>query len=59
MVAELPLLYAPGRRPQPPEVEFPGAPQEGDTPSRRAGQSKLQSTPYLQSLLIYRYAQWN
>ena len=60
VVAELPLLYAHGRRPNPPEVQFPVANREraGST-TRRARQSKLEQTPYLQSLPVYHYAQTN
>ncbi len=56
VVAELPLLYAHGRRPQPPEVHFPDTPRQSGNPPRRARQSKLEPNPYLQSLPVYRYA---
>jgi hypothetical protein len=52
--AELPLLYAKGRHPQPPEVRFP-APAEMTTPSR-VRQAKLEAAPFLRSIPVYRYA---
>jgi hypothetical protein len=52
--AELPLLYAKGRHPQPPEVRFP-APAEMTTPSR-VRQAKLEPAPFLRSISVYRYA---
>lgn len=57
VVAELPLLYAHGRRPPPAEVKFPAPPAaiEADTPLR-VRQSRLQPHPYLQSLPVYRYS---
>lgn len=54
--AELPLLYAQGRHPTLPEVEFPSTAEEGvDTP-RQPRRSKLEPTPCLRSLPVYRYA---
>jgi hypothetical protein len=59
VVAELPLLYAHGRHPAPPEVSFPKAANPADeahaTP-RRSRQSILDRDRYLQSLPVYRYA---
>ena len=52
--AELPLLYAKGRHPQPPEVRFP-APAETTIPSR-VRQSKLEAAPFLRTIPVYRYA---
>jgi hypothetical protein len=54
--AELPLLYAQGRHPAAPEVEFPPAVEEGTDPSRQPRRSKLESEPCLRSLPVYRYA---
>ena len=51
--AELPLLYATGRRSEPPEVHFP-ADTDGSKPKRTRA-SKLESEPFLQSLPVYRY----
>lgn len=57
VVAELPLLYANGRHPNPPEVHFPATePDPNGRTARRARQSKLEPNPYLQSLPVYRYA---
>jgi len=59
VVAELPLLYAHGRHPAPPEVSFPRAANTSDdikgTP-RRSRRSILERDRYLQSLPVYRYA---
>jgi hypothetical protein len=52
--AELPLLYAKGRHPQPPEVRFPD-PEAPATPSR-VRQTKLEVAPFLRSIPVYRYA---
>lgn len=55
MAAELPLMYALGRRAEPPLVHYPGtATDEGDRP-RRARESKLEAKPFLKSLPVYRY----
>jgi hypothetical protein len=52
--AELPILYAHGRRSEPPEVRFPPAADLTGIPSR-VRESKLEASPYLQSLPVYRY----
>jgi hypothetical protein len=52
--AELPLLYAKGRHPQPSEVRFP-APVEMMAPTR-VRQAKLETAPFLRSIPVYRYA---
>jgi hypothetical protein len=51
--AELPLIYASGRRTELPEVNFPEVETEG-TP-RKIRKSKLAPEPYLNSLPVYRY----
>jgi hypothetical protein len=57
VVAELPLLYAHGRHPKPPDVHFPATEPDPTGPTaRRARQSRLEPVPYLQSLPVYRYA---
>jgi hypothetical protein len=53
--AELPLLYAKGRRAQSPEVRFPAA-AEVTNPPGRVRQSRLDAAPFLRSLPVYRYA---
>jgi hypothetical protein len=52
--AELPLLYAKGRRAQSPEVRFPAA--EVTNPPSRVRQAKLGAAPFLRSIPVYRYA---
>jgi hypothetical protein len=52
--AELPLLYAKGRRAQSPEVRFPAA--EATNPHFRVRQAKLGAAPFLRSIPVYRYA---
>ena len=54
IAAELPLLYASGRRTEAPEVRFP---DETDNPTKpkRIRQSKLELQPFLMSLPVYRY----
>ena len=52
--AELPLLYAKGRRAQSPEVRFPAA--EVTNPPSRVRQAKLAAAPFLRSIPVYRYA---
>jgi hypothetical protein len=52
--AELPLLYAKGRRAQSPEVRFPAA-EVAISPSR-VRQAKLGAAPFLRSIPVYRYA---
>ena len=51
--AELPLLYATGRRNEPPEVHFPGDAE--DSNPKRTRVSKLEAEPFLRSLPVYRY----
>ena len=53
--AELPLIYATGRRTEPPEVYFPAEVETEATP-RRLRESKLEPAPLLKSLSVYRYA---
>jgi hypothetical protein len=54
IAAELPLMYATGRHPQPPEVHFPlGA--ETESKPQRTRASKLEPEPFLRSLPVYRY----
>jgi hypothetical protein len=54
--AELPIIYATGRRTEPPEVNFP-AEADNSTEQRRSRQSKLELEPFLRSLPVYRYSQ--
>jgi hypothetical protein len=55
LAAELPLIYATGRKTEPPEVKFPepGASQK----SNRHRKSKLEPEPFLNSLPVYRYSE--
>jgi len=54
VIAELPLLYPVGRSRQPPTIDYPTAEDVTRTaPKPRAG--KLEDTPFLQSLPVYRY----
>lgn len=54
--AELPLIYAIGRRSEPPEVRFSA--ETEDTPKpKRVRSSKLEAEPFLRSLPVYRYSQ--
>jgi hypothetical protein len=52
--AGLPLIYATGRRSEPPEVHFSAETDNGDKP-RRVRESKLEAEPFLSSLPVYRY----
>jgi hypothetical protein len=52
--AELPLIYATGRRTELPEVHFPADPDD-TTKSKRTRASKLEEEPFLRSLPVYRY----
>jgi hypothetical protein len=52
--AELPLIYATGRRTEPPEVHFPTDPEDDGNP-RRIRASKLEAAPFLHALPVYRY----
>jgi hypothetical protein len=53
--AELPLLYATGRRSELPEVNFPDEAKNANKP-QRIRESILQPQPFLHSLPVYRYA---
>jgi hypothetical protein len=53
--AELPLIYATGRRTEPPEVLFPAEPDDITKP-KRSRASKLEPNPFLSSLPVYRYS---
>jgi hypothetical protein len=53
--AELPLLYAKGRRARSPEVRFPAVAEATDPPFR-VRQAKLDPTPFLRSIPVHRYA---
>jgi hypothetical protein len=56
IAAELPLMYALGRRSEHPEVRFPTeAPQISSQP-QRVRQPLLEQRPFLQSIPVYRYA---
>jgi hypothetical protein len=52
VIADLPILYPIGRHRDPPEINFP-EPDTGRPAVQRAG--KLEDTPFLQSLPVYRY----
>jgi hypothetical protein len=52
--AELPLMYATGRHPKPPEVHFPVETETENKPQRRR-ESKLEPEPFLSALPVYRY----
>jgi len=54
--AELPLLYAKGRRHQLPAVRFPAP--AATTTAARIRKAKLEPDPYLRSLTVYRYARF-
>jgi hypothetical protein len=54
IAAELPLLYANGRRAQSPEILFPADPETPKPPRLR--QSQLETAPFLRSVSVYRYA---
>jgi hypothetical protein len=51
--AELPLIYATGRRTEPAEVHFPA--DANDSQPKRIRASKLEVEPFLHSLPVYRY----
>lgn len=55
MGAELPLLYATGRNPSPPEVVFPPTAEAGTGTPRRNRRAELEAEPFLQTLNAYRY----
>jgi hypothetical protein len=52
--AELPLIYATGRRTEPPEVRFPAEAGTEDK-RQRIRESKLEAAPFLHALPVYRY----
>jgi hypothetical protein len=52
--AELPLIYATGRRTEPPKVAFP---TDDSTEPKRTRKSKLEPHSFLRSLPVYRYSQ--
>jgi hypothetical protein len=53
--AELPLIYATGRRTEPPEVHFPADTDESTIP-RRIRESQIEPRAFLGSLPVYRYS---
>jgi hypothetical protein len=53
--AELPIIYAIGRRSELPEVRFPPDADDATDP-KRSRQSKLEYEPLLRSLPVYRYS---
>jgi hypothetical protein len=53
--AELPLMYATGRRTQLPEVQFPAGADDPSKPQRTRA-SRLEPEPCLRSLPVYRYS---
>jgi hypothetical protein len=53
--AELPLIYATGRRTEAPEVHFPADSEDPAKPKRQR-ESKLEREPLLRSLPVYRYS---
>ena len=55
LAAELPLLYTAGRRPTPPEVNYPTAVEELAKQPRRIREPSLEPEPFLQSIPAYRY----
>jgi hypothetical protein len=55
LAAELPLLYTAGRRPTPPEVNYPAPADELANQPRRTRQSELEAEPFLLSISAYRY----
>jgi hypothetical protein len=55
LAAELPLLYTAGRRPAPPEVNYPTSVEELAKQPRRIRESPLEPEPFLQSISAYRY----
>jgi hypothetical protein len=54
IAAELPLIYATGRRSDPPQVNFPTA--DHSMKPRRDRESKLAPLPFLRALPVYRYS---
>jgi hypothetical protein len=57
--AELPIIYATGRRTEAPEVRFPAdaAADAGESKPGRERESKLEPERFLRSLPVYRYSQ--
>lgn len=56
IAAELPLIYATGRRMELPEVHFPPNGNDAAKP-QRIRKSKLEPQPYLRSLPVFRYSE--
>ena len=52
--AELPLLYPLGRSKEIPEIKYPEA-EEGTRPETRQRTGKLEDTPFLETLPVFRY----
>jgi hypothetical protein len=52
--AELPLLYPLGRSKDIPEIKYP-EPEAGTRPETRQRTGKLEDTPFLETLPVYRY----
>jgi hypothetical protein len=52
--AELPLIYATGRRTEPPQVQFLTEGENGSN-ARRIRETKLEAAPFLHALPVYRY----
>jgi hypothetical protein len=55
LAAELPLLYAAGRKLIAPVVNYPASAAEIDGSSRRRRKSEIEQEPFLQSIPAYRY----
>jgi hypothetical protein len=54
--AELPLLYAIGRKQEAPEIAFPAPPgADKDSKPKRTRASKVEAAPFLRALPVYRY----
>jgi hypothetical protein len=56
--AELPLMYATGRRSEPPQVTFPVAEEAVSNRPPRARESQLETKPFLKALPVWKYARW-
>jgi hypothetical protein len=52
--AELPIIYATGRRNELPEVNFPAEADHEDKPQRIRA-SRLEPEPFLRAFAVYRY----
>src|SRR5258707_1594989 len=57
IAAELPITYAEGRRAEPPQVQFPTS-ADLASPARRIRQTKIEATPFLHSISVYRYVRF-